>query len=100
MRVLTVAVLLALAACGRSNEEALQEAANQSDPAAAQVLNGAAENGMDPQAALREAGEAAAANASAPNDAPGVQGARPNTVQNPNPPAPGQPPEKVTTNAH
>ena len=51
--------LLLLAACGRSDEEKLQDAAAQSDPAAAEVLNGAAENGMDPQNALAEAGQAA-----------------------------------------
>jgi len=50
-----------LAACGgQSTEEQLEEAANQSDPAAAQVLENAAENGMDPQEALQEAGNAAA----------------------------------------
>ena len=57
--ILSSAVLLA-ACAGRSNEEQLQEAANQSDPTAAEVLNNAAENGMDPQEALQEAGNAAA----------------------------------------
>lgn len=57
--VLSSAILLA--ACGgRSNEAQLEEAANQSDPAAAEVLENAAENGMDPQEALQEAGNAAA----------------------------------------
>ena len=51
---------LFIAACGdQSNEEQLEEAANQSDPAAAEVLENAAENGMDPQEALQEAGNAA-----------------------------------------
>lgn len=51
---------LFIAACGgQSNEEQLEEAANQSDPAAAEVLANAAENGMDPQEALQEAGNAA-----------------------------------------
>lgn len=53
-------MFLLLAACGQSQEGQLEEAANQSDPAAAAVLNGAAENGMDPQQALQQAGEAAA----------------------------------------
>ena len=58
---LILSFALLLAACGgQSNEEQLQEAANQSDPAAAEVLNNAAENGMDPQEALQEAGNAAA----------------------------------------
>jgi len=58
----SIAALLLIAACGKSDEDQLRQAANQSDPAAAQVLNNAAENGMDPQAALQQAGEAAAAN--------------------------------------
>ena len=56
--ILTVAALLT--ACGQSNEEQLQEAANQSDPAAAAVLNNAAEAGTPPQEALQDAGNAAA----------------------------------------
>ena len=57
--VLSSAILLA--ACGgQSNEAQLEEAANQSDPAAAEVLENAAENRMDPQEALQEAGNAAA----------------------------------------
>ena len=57
--VLSSAILLA--ACGgQSNEAQLEEAANQSDPAAAEVLENAAENGMDPKEALQEAGNAAA----------------------------------------
>lgn len=59
-RFLVLSSAILLAACGsRSTEERLQEAANVSDPAAAEVLNGAAENGMDPQEALQEAGNAA-----------------------------------------
>jgi hypothetical protein len=57
---LTITSAALLAACGQSDREQLHEAANQSDPAAAQVLNGAAENGMDPQEALEEAGNASA----------------------------------------
>jgi Tfp pilus assembly protein PilP len=92
----TVAALLAIAACSQSNEDQLQEAANQSDPAAAAVLNGAAENGMDPQQALEAAGRAAATT-NAPTAPPSAQ-ARPNTAQQPNPAQPGQPPEKVVAN--
>jgi hypothetical protein len=87
---------LLLAACGQSNKEQLQEAANQSDPAAAAVLNNAAENGMDPQEALQQAGQAAG-NTAVPQDGVTEQ-ARPNSAQNPNPATPGQPPEKITTN--
>ena len=57
---LIITATLLMSACGSSNEEQLSEAANQSDPAAAEVLNGAAENGMDPQEALQEAGNVAA----------------------------------------
>jgi hypothetical protein len=89
------AVLL-LAACGQSNKEQLQEAANQSDPAAAAVLNNAAENGMDPQEALQQAGQAAGDTTAAQDGV--TEQARPNSAQNPNPAAPGQPPEKITTN--
>ena len=67
LRILPIAAFGLLAACGQPNEEQLREAANQSDPAAAEVLNGAAENGTDPQQALEQAGEAAAqSNAEAP----------------------------------
>jgi hypothetical protein len=55
-----LAVAALLCACGQSNEEQLQKAANQSDPAAAAVLNNAAEVGTPPQEALQEAGNAAA----------------------------------------
>ena len=100
LRIVTIAALLAVAACGRSNEEQLQEAANQSDPAAAAVLNGAAENGMDPQQALEQAGEAAASSNAVTGAPPSSVQARPNTVQDPNRPAAGQPPEKVATNSN
>ena len=88
---LMLVAALSLTACGKSDEERLQDAANQSDPAAAQVLDNAAENGTDPQQALQDAGNAAVAS----NDMtpPSIQ-ARPNTRDNPNPPASGQPIEK------
>ena len=57
---LTITTAVLLAACGQSNKEQLHEAANQSDPASAEVLNNAAENGTDPQEALQEAGRASA----------------------------------------
>jgi hypothetical protein len=95
-----IAVVLLLSACGQSNEQQLEEAANQSDPAAAAVLNNAAEAGVDPQQALEQAGQAAAntGNISAANDGQVVQ-AKPNTVRDPNRPAGGEPPEKVTVNS-
>ena len=69
VRFLSIAAFGLLTACGQSNEEQLREAANQSDPAAAEVLNNAAENGMDPQQALQEAGEAAANSDAGTNEA-------------------------------
>ncbi len=96
---LALLVAMALAGCGqKSDEDQLREAANQSDPAAAQVLNSAAENGMDPQEALEQAGQAAAASNAATNQGDTRMQARPNSAQNPNPVQPGQPPEKVATN--
>ena len=98
VRALPIAALVLLAACGgQSDEEALQDAANQSDPAAAAVLNQAAENGMDPQQALEQAGQAqvqGGANAVQPDS--GVQ-ARPNLPQQSNRPDGSKPPEKVDT---
>jgi hypothetical protein len=92
---LAITATLLLAACGKSDEERLRDAANQSDPAAAAILNNAAEAGVPPQEALQEAGNAAAtANAEAATP-PSAQ-ARPNLPGQPNPPAPGQPVEKVT----
>ena len=93
------ACTLLLAACGQSQESELQQAANQSDPTAAAVLNQAGQQGVDPQVALQEAGNAAAQNAAQGNsDTPRMQ-ARPNSAQQPNPPAPGQPIEKVPVNS-
>jgi ribulose kinase len=98
-RALILAPLLFASACGQGSDKGqLQDAANQSDPAAAQVLNGAAQNGMDPQAALNEAGQAAAGNTADANSAVSMQ-ARPNTAQQPNPPQDGEPPQKTATNA-
>ena len=64
-------VPLLLSACtGNTNpdnaSEALEEAAEVSDPAAAPILENAAENGTDPQNALQEAGNAQATTVSEP----------------------------------
>lgn len=94
------ALLLIATACGgRSDEEALRDAANQSDPAAAAVLNNAAENGMDPQEALARAGEAQLQNNGAAGAPSGSLQARPNLPHDPNRPEGGQPPEKVQVNS-
>ena len=96
LRTLPIAAFLSLAACGgTSNEEELRDAANQSDPAAAAVLNNAAEAGLDPQNALEQAGQAQVQNDTneiQPDS--GVQ-ARPNLPQSPNRPNGGQPPQKA-----
>ena len=98
MRTIVPAVLL-LAACGsqNSNRESLQQAANQSTPEAAQVLNGAAQNGMDANAAMNQAASAQARNTSTAPP-PRLQ-ARPNLPGQPNPPRPGEPPQKVAVNS-
>lgn len=66
-----IAVLLTAAACNghASNRDKLDAAANQSTPEAAQVLKGAAQNGMDANAAINQAAAAQAGNDSSP--APG-----------------------------
>ncbi len=98
LRISFGSTLLLLAACGsQSEEEMLQNAANQSDPAAAAILNGAAENGMDPQQALEQAGQAAAASNADATPPSGSLQAKPNLPQDPNRPEGGQPPEKVST---
>jgi hypothetical protein len=68
MKFLPMAALLILAGCGREssadrNAAALDRAADQSTPAAADVLRNAAENGADVQNAMQEAGNAQAAEA-------------------------------------
>ena len=98
-RLAILPILLALAACGgqQSSEQALDNAANQSDPAAAAVLENAAENGMNPQQALEQAGRAAAGNTAEGPPSGSVQ-ARPNLPQDPNRPDGTRPPEKVVVN--
>lgn len=91
-RIALLPLLLVLFACDRSDEDQLQEAAEQSDPAAARVLNQAAEAGIPPQEALERAGEAQAQQNVETSST--VQ-ARPNLPQEPNRPEGGQPPETV-----
>jgi outer membrane murein-binding lipoprotein Lpp len=88
-------MFLLLAGCSghASKEDQLSAAANQSTPEAASVLNGAAENGMNAQAALNEAARAQAVNAAV--GPPQRYEARPNSAANPNPPEAGEPPQKV-----
>lgn len=89
-----IPLLVLAAACGQSQEDQLEAAANQSDPAAAAVLEGAAENGMNPQAALEAAGEAQVQDGNAAQQEQALQ-ARPNLPQSPNRPEGGEPPQKV-----
>ncbi|QIK79362.1 hypothetical protein G7077_11065 [Sphingomonas piscis] len=95
-RAFPIAALLLLAACGKSNEDQLKEAANQSDPAAAAVLENSAENGADPQQALEQAGNAQLAGNDVAVDST-VQ-ARPNLPGSPNRKDGTQPPDKVNVN--
>jgi len=102
MRLLALApAALLLAACGSSENPAgkdLSDAANQSDPAAAAVIDRAEQAGMNEQQALQMAGNAAAANdqAAAARAARGPVQAVPNTVQTPNRPDGTRPPAKGT----
>jgi hypothetical protein len=100
LRFAPVPILVAIAACGggQSNEEALQNAANQSDPAAAQVLANAADNGMNPQQALEQAGQAAASGNTAGAPPSGSVQARPNLADSPNRTGGTRPPDKVVVN--
>jgi hypothetical protein len=98
--ILPLTAFLLLTACGggQSSEEALDNAANQSDPAAAAVLENAAENGMNPQQALEQAGQAAANTNTAGGPPSGSVQARPNLPQDPNRPDGTRPPDKVVVN--
>jgi hypothetical protein len=91
--------ILMLAGCSghASKQDQLNAAANQSTPEAANVLYGAAANGMNAEAALNEASQAQANNAS--TSAPPRLEARPNSAQKPNPPRPGEPIQKVPANS-
>ena len=96
LRLASATAVMMLAACGgRSDEEALLDAANQSNPAAAAVLENAAENGMDPQEALAAAGRAQVANGA--QGEPSSLQAKPNLPGDPNRPEAGEAPAKVET---
>jgi hypothetical protein len=81
--VLLPAFALSLAACGKSAEEAaLENAAEQSTPEAAAVLENAAEEGANVQEAMQAAGNAQAGS----HPAPISQGAKPHAPGDPVPP--------------
>lgn len=87
MKLVPLFALFALAGCGQdsaadNNAAALERAAEQSTPEAADVLLNAAENGADVQEAMQAAGNAQAA-AEAP---PPQQGAKPHAPGDPVPP--------------
>ena len=87
MKLAPLVALLALAGCGRDgaaddNAAALERAAEQSTPEAADVLLNAAENGTGVQEAMQAAGNAQAG-AAAP---PPQQGAKPHAPGDPVPP--------------
>ena len=94
------AVILVIAGCGRSEESGndFRAAAEQSDPAAAAVLENAADSGADPQAALQQAGNAASLGENAASDGVVAQ-ARPNLPGSPNRKDGTEPPDKVTSPA-
>jgi hypothetical protein len=83
-----------LAACGSGGEQAatnsteqLEEAAAQSDPAAAQAIEDAAANGANAQEALAAGGNAQAQTLPpANNPSPGGAGAKPHAPGDPVPP--------------
>jgi len=94
--VLTSALLLAACSQADRNESALHDAAEQSDPASAEILENAAANGTNPQAALEVAANASAATENAITDGVALQ-AKPNLPRSPNRKDGGQPPDKVAT---
>ena len=100
MRLAVLTAALLLLGCGEggnSRQQNLAAAANQSTPEAAQVLNGAAQSGMDQNDALNEAAAAQASNTSG-SERPRLQ-ARANSPANPNPRHAGHPPDKVFVNS-
>ncbi len=83
---LALAVPLMLAGCGQNgaadnNAAALERAAEQSTPEAADILRNAAESGANVQDAMQAAG-----NAQVPTQAPPQQGAKPHAPGDPVPP--------------
>ena len=96
-RSISTFALLYLAACGQQAQDGdnLEAAAEQSDATSAAILRNAADNGMDPQAALEQAGNAASVvNTTA--DGMSVQ-ARPNLPSAPNRKDGTTAPDKVAT---
>lgn len=103
IRFIPFPMLLLATACGggESTADRLEDAAEQSDPAAAQVLNNTAEalreqEGPAPpgtaQEALERAGEA---QAQRDVETSSTLQAKPNLPQDPNRPTAGQPPKKI-----
>ncbi|HEX8480882.1 MAG TPA: hypothetical protein VF650_03155 [Allosphingosinicella sp.] len=85
-----LAAPLILAGCGQSgaagnNADALEQAAEQSTPEAAEVLRNAADQGANVQDAMQAAGNAQAA-AGRPQAPPPHQGAKPHAPGDPVPP--------------
>jgi hypothetical protein len=85
MKLVPLIALVALAGCGQGgsaddNAAALERAAEQSTPEAAEVLRDAAENGAAVQDAMQAAGNVQAA------QAPPHQGAKPHAPGDPVPP--------------
>jgi hypothetical protein len=85
-----LAAPLILAGCGQqgaagNDAEALERAAEQSTPEAANVLLNAADRGANVQEAMQAAGNAQAA-ADRPQAAPPAQGAKPHAPGDPVPP--------------
>ncbi len=112
--ILPIVALLGLAACGGGGEsqagntaEALEQAAEQSDPAAAEVLENAADavesGNMTAQDALQQAGNAQAGTLPQPQATPPSMQAQPNRTgqQTPPPKVPaGEAASKHEGNAH
>jgi hypothetical protein len=85
MKPIPLVALMALAACGQNSAAdndaaALERAAEQSTPEAAEVLRNAAENGASVQDAMQAAGNVQAA------EAPPHEGAKPHAPGDPVPP--------------
>ncbi len=83
---LALAALPMIVGCGQNsaadnNAAALEQAAEQSTPEAADILRNAAESGANVQDALQAAG-----NAQVPSKAPPSQGAKPHAPGDPVPP--------------
>ncbi len=93
-RAALLALPLLLAACGGGQDqptnsvESVEEATSQMDPAAAQAVEGAIDNGASPQEALQAGGNAQAATVGGPQQpADSSVGAKPNRGGQQVPPA-------------